>query len=455
MYDEVFIDVKNLPKPLSKAETIKLLDEAKQGEQNAIKELAEHNIRLVIHEVFNKFKTFNDKKELISIGNLGLIKAITTFDKSKKTEFSTYAAKCIDNEILMYLRKQKKHQKVDSLEKPLTQSTDGKEIKIEDTLTDSKDITEDYEKQETYRIIREVIEELPERERKLIMLHYGFYDDKPYTQMEIAKIMSISQSYTSRLIKRAVNKIGKKLNQKGIIELRMNKIKMKGKKDKMSRRLRTIYEYFSDYTKEQIDAMIETLSNEEKELLTKRYGIDLENPTGIKLNKEENNKYYGTLIPKMRKLLKSQNKPKQIKKAKTKETLVTIPNETPNITSKLEEQVLPKQTAIDTIEKDDYIKLMELLRTPIFTKMLTVYSPKEIMISSLKLGYIDGKCFSNKAISEFLGIDTQEIIDTTKRILLDYKDKINQVIDSTISIVEEDTKITYPILEKKKEENKN
>ena len=134
---------------------------------------------------------------------------------------------------------------------------------------------------------------------------------------------------------------------------------------------------------------------------------------------------------------------------------MTIPNETPNITIKLEEQVLPKQTAIDTIEKDDYIKLMELLRTPIFTKMLTVYSPKEIMISSLKLGYIDGKCFSNKAISEFLGIDTQEIIDTTKRILLDYKDKINRVIDSTISIVEEDTKITYPILEKEKEENKN
>ena len=449
MNDEVFVDVKSLPNPLPKLETKELLDKAKQGDEEAIKTLAQHNIKLVLYEVFNRFKTVEDKKELVCIGNIGLLKAITTYDNSKKTEFSTYASRCIDNEILMHLRKVKKHQIVDSLEKTIAGSEDGTELCIKDTLTDNKDITEDYETKEKYRIIRETLEELSERDKKLIMLHYGFYDGKAYTQREISKIMSISQSYASRLIKRAVTKVGKLLSQKGIIELRLNEVKTRKKREKntMSRKTKTIYEYFSEYTKEQIDLMIETLSDEERELLTKRYGTDLNNPEIKKLSKEDTNKYYGALIPKMRRLLKKQNKPI------TKTNPVTIPNEKPNKIIRLEEQNLPKQTAIDTIEKDDYIKLMELLRTPIFTKMLTIYTPREIMISSLKLGYIDGKCFSNKAISDFLGIDTQEVINTTRKILLDYKKKINQIIDQTIS--ELDKEKCYPVLEKKKEENKN
>ena len=285
--DELFIDGHKLPKFLSKQEVYELLEKIKQGDELAREKLVEHNIRLVLYEVTGRFKSVEyDKKDLVSIGNVGLMKAITTFDTSKKVEFATYAIRCIDNEILMFLRKLKKAQNVDSLDRTINHDKDGNELKIEDTISDETDIVEEYTDNETHQIIRQIVKDLPDRDREIIMLHFGFYNDKTHTQKEIADMMSISQSYVSRLITKIVKKLGQQLQQKGVIELRMEGQRPKTKKEpnrkeggkNMARELQTIYEYFGSYTKEQVDAMLEKLTEEEKGLITLRYGEDLNNP---------------------------------------------------------------------------------------------------------------------------------------------------------------------------------
>lgn len=115
--------------------------------------------------------------------------------------------------------------------------TDGKELKLKDTISDKLDIVEEYEKKETYQIIREIVKELPNRDRKIIMLYFGFYDDKIYTQKEIANIMSISQSHVSTLITQIVKRIGEQLKQKGIIEL---KTTQQSKSTKKGEKVKTI-----------------------------------------------------------------------------------------------------------------------------------------------------------------------------------------------------------------------
>lgn len=217
--DELFIDANQLPKPLSKSQTYELLDKVKQGDEEAKKIIAEHNIRLVLYEVTTRFKYVEyDKKDLVSIGNIGLIKAITTFDKSRKVEFSAYTARCIDNEILMFLRKIKKDQNVDSLNKQIKHDKEGRELKIEDIISDTSNIIEDYEKKITYKSIQEIIKKLPNRDKEIIILRFGFYNNEVHTQEEIANMMSISRSYVSRLIAKIVKRIGQELKKNGIIE---------------------------------------------------------------------------------------------------------------------------------------------------------------------------------------------------------------------------------------------
>ena len=217
--DGIFIDIDKLPQLLSKSQLNQLLDRVKLGDEEAIKMVAEHNIRLVLYQVNNRFKSVEyDKKDLVSTGNVGLIKAVTTFDKSKKVEFSTYAIRCIDNEILMFLRKLKKDQKADSLDKIITYDKEGNEVKIEDTISDETDIAENYEKIITYKIIREIVEELPDQEKEIIKLYFGFYNNEIHTQKEIADIMSISQSNVSKLVTKIVKKIAIQLKNRGVIE---------------------------------------------------------------------------------------------------------------------------------------------------------------------------------------------------------------------------------------------
>lgn len=474
--DELFVDGHKLPQPLTKDELKKLLKEASEGSLESRDKLIIHNIRLVLYEVTKKFQNVDyDKKDLVSIGNIGLVKAINTYDISKGFEFAAYATRCIDNEILMFLRKLKKDQNVDSLDRTINHDKDGNGLKVEDIISDEIDVVEEYTDNETYQLIRQIVKNLPDRDREIIMLHFGFYNDKTHTQKEIADMMSISQSYVSRLIKKIVKRLGQQLKQKGVIELRIEEQSSKTKPEpnqkeggkKMAKRLQSIYEYFSSYPKEQVDEMLEKLTEEERTLITLRYGEDLNNPISVKLSKEEKNKFYGSLIPKMKRILSNQNKERKPRKKRTIEKKNITKNsisENPTLESKfLVEETsstsgeLMKHSEIEedheianveVMTKDDYIKILELLRTPSFTKMMSMYSPKESMIASLKLGYIDGKCFSTTAISEFLGIEAQEVIDTTRKVLLAYKEKINQIIDGTIKIVSEESEITPSSLSK-------
>ena len=305
--NELFVDANNLPKILSKSQLYELLDKVGQEDINAVKIIAEHNIRLVLYQVTNKFKFVDyDKKDLVSIGNIGLMKAITTFDKSKSVEFSTYAIRCIDNEILMFLRKMKKDKNIDSLDRPFLNYNDGKKLKIEELVDDEIDIVEDYEKKEIHHIICEIISKLTSRDREVMMLYFGFYNDRCYSQIEIAHMMAMSQSHVSRIITRVIHRLRQQLQRLDIIELRTKKqlnMTSKEKKVIIPRRLKSIYEYFNEYTREQVDEMLKKLSEEDMTLIKIRYGEDLDNPVSGKLSKEQKDKFYGNLVFKMRRLL--------------------------------------------------------------------------------------------------------------------------------------------------------
>ena len=230
MKDNQWIEVNDLLMPFPKPQLQELLNRIEQGDEAALKVITEHNIRIVIYEVNQKFKFVEyDKKDLVSIGTIGLIKAIITFNPSKQNRFTTHAVSCIDNQILIFLRKLKKDQKVSSLDQPIRYDENGESIKIKDTLFSPINIMEDDEKEVTYKIIREIVKELPDRDREIIMLYFGFYDDKPYMQKEIAKKTSLNQSSVSKIIKENIKKLGKQLQQEGLIELRKTPSKKRTK----------------------------------------------------------------------------------------------------------------------------------------------------------------------------------------------------------------------------------
>ena len=237
--EELFLDANDLPKPLSKEELSELFDKIKLGDEEAKNKVVEHNIRLVLYEVTKRFKSVNyDKKDLISIGNVGLIKAVLTFDKSRNMEFATYAVRCIDNEILPFLRKLKKHQNIDSLDRTISKAgyKESYVTTLGELISNKNDMVEEFDRKESYQIIREIISNLPAQEKEIIMLYFGFYNNKLYTQAEIAERTSLAQSWISRSIKRIVKKIELQLKQdydySGIPNnvLSKNKIKVMTKK---------------------------------------------------------------------------------------------------------------------------------------------------------------------------------------------------------------------------------
>ena len=426
----------NLPPKLTKEETKELIIKMNQGDKTAEEKLLEHNIRLVVYQVQKRFKTVDyDKNELVSIGSIGLLKAIKTFDLSKNNEFATYAAHCIDNEILMFLRKIKKHKHVESTDKVISRDKEGKALKIEDILADDVDIIEEYLNKEAYTAINKIVKALPEREREIIMLHFGFYDGKIYTQQEIAAKFSLSQSYISRLITKIVKKIAIQLESIGIIELNNEgkRKKLQHSEIKSNSKTQTIYQYFYTYSENEIDKALDMLNDEEQELIRKKYSNQYNTLTA-----EEKLRLSKSIIPRVKRLLVNLRRNATIKEKVKKENAVTVESrkedttiiETKPIVETYEPEIE------DTITKEDYTKMLELLKSPGFSKLIKQYSAKEIMIFILKLGYVNGKNFSTKAISSFLGINEQEIIDITKKLLSDYKDTINSLLNDSIDTKE-------------------
>ncbi len=202
--------------PLSKEEEKECLKRWAAGDIEAKNKLIEHNMRLVAHIVKKFENTREDAEDLISIGTIGLIKAIDSFDSNKKTRLATYAARCIENEILMHLRRTKKLNNERLLNEPIGADKEGNEIKLIDILGTAVDIVSDkvelvLEEEELY----EKLLELDLRERTVLELRYGLRDGEEKTQREIANRLDISRSYVSRIEKKAVNKLYKKFTIEG------------------------------------------------------------------------------------------------------------------------------------------------------------------------------------------------------------------------------------------------
>jgi RNA polymerase sporulation-specific sigma factor len=201
--------------PLSANEEQMYLDRYAEGDIEARNILIERNLRLVAHVVKKYSPSDADSDDLISIGTIGLIKAISSFKPDKGVRLATYAAKCIDNEILMSLRANKKRQNEVLLQDPVGKDKDGKEITLIDKLSaDSEDVFEEVDMklqlQSVYKNMKYI---LTPREKKIIELRYGISGGSVYTQQDIADKMNISRSYVSRIEKKAINKLYKKLNE--------------------------------------------------------------------------------------------------------------------------------------------------------------------------------------------------------------------------------------------------
>lgn len=451
-----FDDGRRVPEALSREEFEKLFEEARNGSQEAKNKIVTHNILLVLYIVTKKFLNVDyDKKDLVSIGNIGLINAVNTYDPSKGIKFSTYASRCVENEILMFLKKRnrKSETNVDSLEEVCFQGKDGSKLKLEDKLSDGSDFTMDYENSQINEIIRQLVEGLPEKDRKIIKLHFGFYDGKVYSQRQIAKKMHISQSLVSKIVSKNVEILRKELETRGIVDS-----SYKERKEKM-KRLQSIYEYLYEYPKEQIDDVLSKLSDEEKALLVLRYGENLEMPVQTKMPPEAFTKFYSVLIPKIKRQLNNNSKKSKAENVQPiqnpnlqvennllssniLEDSVTLPIQ--KITETKENPLIP-QTEINKevhkpndITREDGNKILELLRTPTFMQMMSALTVKEAVIISLRLGYVDGKYFSTESIANFLGIDEEEVKDAVKKVLLIYKENINSFLDSLIQTVSEE-----------------
>lgn len=203
----------SFPKPLSAKEEQHYLALAAQGDLDARNILIERNLRLVAHIMKKYYTQTSDQEDLISIGTIGLIKGISTFDASKGARLATYAARCVENEILMYFRGQRKSASDVSLSDYIETGKDGASLSLMDVICSDDDLFEQMSDREIYAKLYEKIEEcLDPREKRIIRLRYGIGNRKPMTQREIAELSGISRSYVSRIEKKALQKLEKALS---------------------------------------------------------------------------------------------------------------------------------------------------------------------------------------------------------------------------------------------------
>lgn len=197
-----------LPEPLSKEEENRYVELSMENDQDARNKLVEHNLRLVVFLAKKYDNTGDSLEDLVSIGTIGLIKAVNTYRLDKNIKLATYASRCIDNEILMHLRKNKRKRLEVSFEDSLSYDTDGNELHLEDVLgTEGDVVTKGLDDELDRNIVLSEIKKLSSRDREIIELRYGLNKKKELTQKEVAKLLGISQSYISRIEKKVIKRI--------------------------------------------------------------------------------------------------------------------------------------------------------------------------------------------------------------------------------------------------------
>lgn len=216
IFSSYMTEKSSFPKPLSKEKEQEYLVLSAKGDKDAKEILVKHNLRLVAH-IAKKYANYGDNDELISIGSIGLIKAVESFKSDKGTSLATYASRCIENEILMTMRTTKKHRSNVSLNEPIGVDKDGNELVIMDMLESDQNVIEDVENSimmEKLTAITKYV--LDKREYEIIKMRYGLENTGALTQREVAKKFNISRSYVSRIEKKALEKIKKSVNKEDL-----------------------------------------------------------------------------------------------------------------------------------------------------------------------------------------------------------------------------------------------
>ncbi len=206
------------PKPLSAKEEAKYLELSSQGDLSARNKLVEHNLRLVAHIIKKYYSAQNEQDDLVSIGTIGLIKAINTYDISKNIKLSSYASRCIENEILMHFRNLKKSAQDISMNEAIDIDKDGNPLTLLDIMAVDDNIADELDlKFNSSKLNKFINEELNDREKKIIILRYGLNGCEPLTQREVAKILNISRSYVSRIEKRSLQLLKRRFDKSSIL----------------------------------------------------------------------------------------------------------------------------------------------------------------------------------------------------------------------------------------------
>lgn len=204
----------SFPPPLSHDEEKKLLKKLAEGDNEARGKLIEHNLRLVAHIIKKYYSTYAEQDDLISIGTIGLIKAINTYNGEKGARLATYAARCIENEILMYFRSQKKTSQDISMSEPIDTDSEGNPLTLIDIISTEDTIADKIDTKIKIEKLRKFVSEIQdEREKRIIIMRYGLDNNQPLTQKAVARKLHISRSYVSRIEKRALNRLRKRFGE--------------------------------------------------------------------------------------------------------------------------------------------------------------------------------------------------------------------------------------------------
>lgn len=204
----------SFPRALSQKEESELLQRMKDGDEEAKNKLIEHNLRLVAHVIKKYYSNYSDQEDLISIGTIGLIKAVNSFKCENGARLATYAARCIENEILMHFRWNKKNSNVISIDEPIETDRSGNALTLMDVICSDDDFVDDIDKllkkEKLYKFVDSIDNE---REKEIIIRRYGLYNTKSMTQKDIAKLLGISRSYVSRIEKKVLGDLKKKFEE--------------------------------------------------------------------------------------------------------------------------------------------------------------------------------------------------------------------------------------------------